>query len=325
MKRLVCVLLALCMLLSTTSCVVFNKPQTGPAEEFNADIETEESVHELEEPSEKQDDVDDHQELTKTKIEFDHADMLRMNIPEIGLENVVVRALANGNIDGKGAQVYLLGDDRYGGRNRFWADLYLVIVYDEDMIYAKDIGKWEDQPSYGEELYLSDIDGNGDSEIIVHELIAMTGGFGGYLSLVYDFSNGEIKEVFEDSSRNFDTGFQLRILKDRKINIVNRFTGYNETFDFSHRNDDYYQGYWYGGKEPADHERQDFMVDPFYEFVPEDYDNDGIFEIKCRQYTSLIGHSDFIGVAISYLKFNNETKQFEVVKADYIPEPEFNR
>lgn len=59
------------------------------------------------------------------------------------------------------------------------------------------------------------------------------------------------------------------------------------------------------------------MVDSFYEFVPQDVDGDGVYEIKGQQYTSLVGDADGIGIANTVLKYNQEKATFEVVDASF--------
>ena len=44
-------------------------------------------------------------------------------------------------------------------------------------------------------------------------------------------------------------------------------------------------------------------------------DHDGVYEIKCCQYTSLYGHSDFVGSAVSFLKYDKEKSAFIICDA----------
>jgi len=59
----------------------------------------------------------------------------------------------------------------------------------------------------------------------------------------------------------------------------------------------------------------ELMLDTFYKFEPYDIDNDGVYEIKACQYTSLYGHTDFIGTAVSFLKYNKEENLFYICEA----------
>ncbi|MBR5473735.1 MAG: hypothetical protein IKU82_07090, partial [Clostridia bacterium] len=113
----------------------------------------------------------------------------------------------------------------------------------------------------------------------------------------------------------YDTGYSIEILKDRKFIINNINTGYSEMFVDKRGDDEYYKFWWYDENgEPTNCE---INVDSFYEFIPVDIDNDGIYEISCRQYVSLIGHSDGLGYVKTILKYNNETSQFEIIDTKF--------
>lgn len=43
------------------------------------------------------------------------------------------------------------------------------------------------------------------------------------------------------------------------------------------------------------------------------------FEMICLQYVSLDSHADGIGDTKSVLKYNKQTRKFEVVQAEFIP------
>ena len=87
------------------------------------------------------------------------------------------------------------------------------------------------------------------------------------------------------------------------------------------RTDDYY-GVWYENNgEPKNLE---LLLDTFYKFEPYDIDNDGVYEIKVCQYTSLYGHTDFIGTAVSFLKYNKEENSFKICEAFFEEEKFLN-
>jgi hypothetical protein len=46
-----------------------------------------------------------------------------------------------------------------------------------------------------------------------------------------------------------------------------------------------------------------------------DIDKDCMYEIKCCQYTWLYNHPDFIGTAVSFLKYDVDTGAFIVCNA----------
>lgn len=255
----------------------------------------------------------EHQELIKNEITYDKNSPLRISLPEVGLEDVLVNDYFDREklCEDTYGQVYLLADDRYGG-GRIPADNYLVIETDEK-IFVKDV---TDCAAYSGNINLCDLDGDKDSEIILLETI----GPGGYLSRVFDFKDGQIIEIFssiDDNEKVFDTGYSITLLKDNKFKIENKFTEYSEIFDYnqSKENDEYYQNFWYDEKgNPVE---QEISIDSFLEFSPLDIDDDGIFEISCTQHVSLFWHMNTIGWANSVLKYNNETNKFEVVSAEF--------
>ncbi|MBQ5885107.1 MAG: hypothetical protein IIW79_01690 [Clostridia bacterium] len=264
----------------------------------------------------KKENYREHQELTAFQTSFDADNMLRVSIPEANLNNVFIRETsANELLDNDiYGQVYLLADDRYGG-NRGTSDHYLVVVTN-DKIVVEDLSKWEDQACYSGNIELCDFDGDGDKEILLHECVGMTGGAGQYLSRVFNFDDNKLVEMFcsDNGTNDFNTGFSIKILKDRKFVIENEITKYSEQFRLEDRKDDYFDSWYDKNGDPVE---QEILVDSFYEFSPVDIDKDGVYEIVGRQYVSLIGHSDGIGSATTVLKFNNEASKFEIIETSF--------
>lgn len=261
----------------------------------------------------------DHQELISTDTNFNNDNLMSISIPEVGLENVFVDDIAPEAMVNRGvhAKIYLLSDYRYGGH--ILADHYLAITI-SDKIIVKDLSKWEDNMCFSGCIDVCDVDGDFDEEIILQECVGMTGGMGSYLSRVFDFKDGEIIEMFSTYDKNekdFDTGYSITILKNKKFKIENKYTGYSETFnDVREQPDEYSIYYWYNHEtgEPKD---IDLWVDSFYQFSPIDIDQDGVYEILCRQYVCLVDHADGLGTAKTILKYNNTTSQFEIISTEF--------
>ena len=99
--------------------------------------------------------------------------------------------------------------------------------------------------------------------------------------------------------------------------IKNKFTGYSTILDLSGYK--VYHGVYFDetGK-PLNKNEENVLFDSFREFTPADVDGDGTFELVCLQYASLYCHADYIGDAKSVLKYNSDTKEFEVIKAEFI-------
>lgn len=268
-------------------------------------------------------DINEHQFLKTTETIFDSKNRMRIDIPEIGLNSVLIRQLEdNINLtDDIFGTVYLLADNRYD-TNSMVSDCYLVISVN-DKIFARDLLAWDGQADLGATFYCVDIDGDDDKEIILHECVGLSGGAGQYLSRVFDFRNNEIVEIFSSDVKEetFNTGFSVSILKNRCLEIKNRYTDYCRKIVLSDRTDDYYS-VWYGNN--GEPKNLQLMLDTFYKFEPYDIDNDGVYEIKVCQYTSLYGHTDFIGTAVSFLKYNKNMNSFEVCEASFEKEKVFN-
>lgn len=245
--------------------------------------------------------IREHQNLKETQANYDFEETMRIDVPEIGLENVFVRQLES-NVKlsaNSSATVAILADNRYESYNLV-SDNYLVAMVD-DKIVAVDLTSWEDQFSLGGEFVCADVDGDDNDEILVQENIGLSGGAGQYLSRVLDFKDGNLVEIFSSDNETgiIDTGFTLDVLNEDKFEIKNKFTGYCEAFSFAEKRN--FDG--------------ELLIDTFYKFEPCDIDNDGIYEIRCCQYTSFFGHSDFVGTAVSFIKYDNVTSTFNVVDA----------
>jgi len=259
----------------------------------------------------------EHQELTCEDAAFDANTMLRSSLSVVGLENVIIKGVSKGKLDEDSfGTVYLLADDRYGG-STMPADHYLAIAIN-DKIIAKEAS----QACYSGHIELCDLDGDHDNEILLQEDLGGVGGAGSHLSRVFDLKNGEIIEMFSSNRSEIDhriieTGFSIMLLEGHRYEIRNSITGYSETFQHESENEEYYN-FWYTdeGELSKDHT---IMVDSFAEFAPVDIDGDYVYEIKCKQYVSLIGHMDGLGWANTLLKYNSELGCFEIAEASFEP------
>ena len=319
MKKLCCSFLALLVVLSLFACTA-----------QKSDTTTETSVSESTAPAEdasqnavssRDEFYREHQTLSKESAEFNSDFMMRIDLPEVGLENVYIRQVS-GRIwlsEDVVGQVYLIGDDRYGGAMST-SDYYLLVTTGDKM-YVKDLAHPVlSDAAMGADLYFADLDGDEDKEIILHETKDAFGGAGQYHARIYDFSGG-IEEIFSsyDPTNNiFDTGFSSTLLKDNMMRVENSFTGYSTTFEVKRENEEYFTQWWYDEEgNPSD---WSMGIDSFNRFEPRDVDKDGVSEILCRQYTSLFSHNDYVGSAVTVLKYNTETKEFYVFDAEYVPD-----
>lgn len=317
MKKILLSIVSMLLVFILCGCQLSGEPidKAEKTDEITTDVNTTDASDSKEEL------YRDHQNLSKTESDFDNNTMLRVSLSDLGLENVIIKGVEHISLGEKtGGTVYLLADDRYGG-STMPADHYLAITVN-DKIIVKDTSARENQACYAGNIEVRDFDGDLDEEILLHELVGMTGGAGSYLSRVFDFKDGEIVEMFSSSHAEndysvMDTGFSINLLEDHRFEIRNSITGYSETFQHEADNEEYYK--WWYTDEGEIRNDCNIMADSFYEFFSVDIDGDYVYEIKCRQYVSLFSHSDFIGWAVTVLKYNNELSCFEIVEASFEP------
>lgn len=243
---------------------------------------------------------------------------IHISLPDVGLENAILCEASGRGVRMDSSvygQVFLLG--KYKNDNNDMMDHFLAIATEEKTFY-KDLTAYEGQFNFAGNIDVFDFDGDGDCEILLQQTVGMTGGAGSYLSRIFDYRDGEILEIFSSDSifnkysRNM--GFSCTLLKNKEIRIDNKFTNYSETFSMSDRPDEYFK-WWYN--DDGSVVEKELYVDSFYEFMPIDTDFDGVYEVFCRQYTSLIGHSDGVGCTKIVLKYNEITAEFEIIDASF--------
>lgn len=265
--------------------------------------------------TDKSEDLSEHQDLVKKEIsKFDN--VLHFDLNEAGLKKVFIRDMCPSSAlvgDDLYARVYLVGDDRYRG-NMSTSDHYLMLII-EDKIILEDLKTGNYNARLGGRIEVEDFDGDGCKEILVQEAADMFGGYGQHISRVYKYDDGQIKTIFSaftDNEHRFDTGFSCTVLEDYNLKIQNKYTGYEEIFNYRDA-----RKTWYGEKDCTYFDTK-LLVDSFYDFKPMDVDDDGVCEIIGYQYTSLNGHTDYVGSAKTVLKFDKKKSEFVVVDAEFI-------
>ncbi|MBQ8572713.1 MAG: hypothetical protein IJ451_04540 [Ruminococcus sp.] len=314
MKKLIATLSAMILVLLATGCDSVDTKPTKPITQPHSTVaETTQTTTEFK--------TLEHLELKSNEIPYNNR-WVYDDLEKVGLERTNTQIRESGFITEQSKyqkdirNVILLRDfERYG--HGICRDLFLAVEADTKVIF-KDLKYNTLTGAYSEKLYINDIDSDGIDEIIIHQCVGMTGGAGQYLARVFKIENDEIKEIFcsfgnNESGNHFDTGFSGYPEDNNTFIITNDITGYRAEYkDSPDRLDRYDED----GKALP---HLDIMVDHFNVFLPKDIDSDGTCEIYCEQYTSDQGHADYIGEAISILKYNNEKQDFEVIDAWFEP------
>lgn len=269
----------------------------------------------------------EHQPLTANIIANPHAyaeKWMSVDLPEAGLKDLTLGNYAEGHLvapdtnDTSASTVYIFCD--YAEEDSPYHSAYLAVSLGEKVL-LKDLAEEQYSGSYWDTLYVCDIDGDGLDEIVVQQTVGMSGGAGSYWSRIFKVRAEEIEVIFDSlivdaentSWGTFDTGFTSTYLSGRQVKIENTITGYSTILDISDR----YQDAFFDAEGKGTTGR--LYCDSFREFIPQDVDHDGVFELVCLQYASLYTHADYIGDAKTVLKYNTASQGFEVVQAEFIP------
>jgi hypothetical protein len=236
-------------------------------------------------------------------------------IEEIEKTDVVTRQIAKGQLSEYGeATVILFGIMLYESP---WPHYpVFVIKSDEGTTYWHWLDE-HDGAAYLSIFYLHDIDGDGYDEIITQHDIGANGGFGGYVSSVYQIRDNALEQLFTSVSDGwvlFDTGFSLTSDDGFQLTVRNRNVPFETTFTREQYETPYFDD---DGKVMSVMNEDTMMVDSFYIFIPLDIDGDGVYEIMTAQYCSLWSHVDGVGSAYTILKYDSQMGEMRVIKAGF--------
>lgn len=191
----------------------------------------------------------------------------------------------------------------------------ILAVETEHYVYF--VPQPENVPSYADSIYACDVDGDHTEEIILQQTIGMTGGAGQYLSRVYKIKNGDVIEMFTSSMPNtFNTGFKYTAKENYKVEVQNRFTTFDMVYDIKEM--EKIRSILYDGNGKRNETPENPYIDSFFSFKPIDVNLDGVFEIECKQYVALNSHSNYLGTAVSIVKYNQSAEKFEVIQSSFI-------
>ena len=212
--------------------------------------------------------------------------------------------------DGVTGKAYLFLADDTNVVDTFNSFAFLAIVHNQTVLL-----NCLDTYALGGTVSAGDLDGDGHSEMLVHLTQGATGGAGNYSTRVLDLQNGQVTELYNFD--DFDTGYSIELLKDKKYRITNRLTGYSAEFLREVEHESYFD-FWYD--EQGVIQEHALLVDSFFECEMNDSDQNGVCELHIRQYTSLVDHADYLGDAVTVLTYNSKANTFEVTKTTFEPQ-----
>ncbi len=314
-KVLVYVLIAVLFL---ASCSAEELPTTESTAEIEATVASTEPTENT--PNEQH----KHNHLTETVMSEMSGDTV--DLPGAGLYGLTVKQKEYGRLDESGTSVVYLLQEHPDSSIYHWP---YIAVKMEDKTLVKDVtyhyekssddGEYGILASLGTAITLCDVDGDdsGYNEIIVHQCIAMSGGWGGWNSTVYRLEGDEIVEIFNTDVFGdglFDTGFTYKINEDYSVLVKNSYTGEEYLLD-SEKEKEFVESVRPG---EAPTEEEELWCDSMYSFKPVWSSEKGIYQLRGRQYTCIDSHVDFIGVAEVILEYDKEQDTFVIVDTDFI-------
>ncbi len=212
-------------------------------------------------------------------------------------------------------KVYIISEPDIGLFSNFY-----IALETKDKVLITYIGTSVDSQSPHNKVSFNDVDGEPGEEIIINADTGGNGGYGQYTSSVWKLSDKGIENIFEACTiaGRFDTGFESEIQEPFKLVILNKYTGNKATIDYSNKPEYIGTIFDENGKPLSNSAFTNASFDSFYFFEPMDIDNDGVFEIMCKQYTSLYSHVDHIGDAQTIIKYDESEKTFKIIDTEFI-------
>ena len=229
----------------------------------------------------------------------------QISLPAVGLNNVVVVAKEYSLSTNKHENnhiVYILGDYRYQINSLH--DGYIALELGDRIIFYE-LGN----QSLEDQIFLCDLDADGEDEIILHQVLDNFGGVGQYLSRIFRVEDSIVEILCAEAD---STGYRCEPMADHQFKVFNEFTNDSDIFDIS----SIYPEEYFDETGKLTNEIEIFYSS-FLKFEPKDIDEDCFFEIECTQVLYLDQHRNFLGYARTVMKFNKETQKFDVVQSKY--------
>lgn len=204
-------------------------------------------------------------------------------------------------------------DEPYEDSEDFFTNRYMIADTGERFIIEElfnGVGK--------PKIYYVDVDGEKGEEIVVHMNTGGNGGYGVHISYVFRLDENKFFSLFDsETDRLMQNAFESELKADYKAVITCHETNFEKVIDLSERKSVYDNNVFDSQGNPIN-DYKIWFDSSFYRFEPVDTDNDGVYEIVCRQYSSLYSHFYFIGIAQLTLKCSDS--MFEIIDADFSEE-----
>ena len=185
---------------------------------------------------------------------------------------------------------------------------FLAVEKDDEILLAKaGIGV---SAKY---IYCCGLDGEQGDEIIFMVNNGGNGGAGSHSTYIFKVTDSNITNVYYSDYMNNNHGFSTKLIAPFKVEVQNSYTDYSTTIDIYNEFSHYFDG---KGNPAIDTE---VIFDCINGIEAKDIDNDGIYELICKRYSSLGPHSNYFGDAITTLKYDKLSNSFKIIDAEFVP------
>lgn len=169
---------------------------------------------------------------------------------------------------------------------------------------TKSVSEWVNTPIFKDFIFF-DADGDGmDDHVVEHNMVAMSGGHGGYELYIYEKSDvWGYDEIFNSDdyfTLSPNMNIQISGMSNGRIILQHQPTGYDIEYIV---NEESYPYLFSEDGTPIDN--PNFAIDTFKTVKVNDVDEDGAEELVMRQYVSIGCHANYIGDCESVWKIVN--------------------
>ncbi len=164
-----------------------------------------------------------------------------------------------------------------------------------------------------EYIHCCDVDGEQGDEILFMIDNGGNGGAGSHSTYVFKINNNKISNIYHSDYSNNNHGFSTKLIEPFKVEIKNNYTEYTSAIEVQN---DFIYLFDEQGKPTSD---ISVSIDCINSIEPKDVDNDGIYELICKRYSSLGAHVGYLGDAVTTLKYDKSINSFKIIDAEFIP------
>ena len=240
---------------------------------------------------------------------------LRVDLPQLGKNNQNIYHVQWGEFSGQPGRdcAVVLADGQDDDARQ--TEVYLLVDLD-GKFSVYELGMFDQHVIPSGNLYAADLDDDGVDEIVYSGEFT---GNGGTVAHVYKVTNGQIQLMYDASAHDDISvskyGYTYEFLEGKRLAIKNEAVGYRAEQEIS---DLFASEYFNEAGLPISSAPVYFLTGDARLAVARDEDGSAV--LKYMQYAE--GDAAF-GCTITTLKYNTETKGFDVTGAAYVPKGYF--